>query len=223
MVYDTRLTLGYIFFELSSYRRAMAQFLKISTDFYDYPDVLLAMAWSSFKLGDYDKAVNDLNRLEALYPDYYNLSEVHFLRGQAFQKMGYLDFAIADYNKIIENSPPAADLGRLIDKTKAQLEAEQERIEDLRSEFLMLESQLLRLIPLPGDGVATRADPKNMQQSQESVVELMLTEQEDFSRLDAQIAKLKREIERTERLRNWRDYAEYGKARALYLKNLAIK
>ena len=223
-IIDTvRLTLGYIYFELSSYKEALKYLKVISPTFYDYPDVLLAIGWTALKSKDYETALTALNKLLNEYPDNYNVDEAHFVLGQCYLKLGYYKFAIREYYQIIKKAPGNDNLTALNDEIRSSLTVEERRIEELRTQLLVLESKLLDTIPYKtGNGI-----PKNIakelekiHKQRESLLEKILKEHEIFEIVSSNVAQLKRQIEKRDRQRDWRAYAEYGKARAMFLKGL---
>jgi tetratricopeptide (TPR) repeat protein len=218
------LTLGYIYFELSSYEKAIKYLSAISPAFYDYPDVLLALGWTALKMKDYKTALIALNKLLDDYPNNYNVDEAHFVLGQSYLKLGYYKFAINEYSQIINRAPRVENFTAFIDNIKSQVAAEEKSIEELKTELLVLESKLLDTIPYrAGNGI-----PKNVAQEherirkqQESLLENIVKEREIFESVSKNVAQLKRQIEKREIQKDWRAYAEYGKVRAMFLKGLS--
>ncbi|MFQ5865664.1 MAG: tol-pal system YbgF family protein [bacterium] len=219
-----RLTLSYIFFELTGYKTALKYLREISPVFYDYPDVLLTIGWAALKLQDYQSALVALNRLVRGYPDYYNMEEAHFVIGQCFLKLGYYSFAIQEYEKIITKAPKTTDFAASIEQAKQLVAAQERRIENLRTELLVLESKLLQLLSInTGNGVPKYIieERDRLGKRRQDLIENLMQEREDFYSVSYTVTQLRRQIEKTERQKNWRAYAEYGKARALYLKSVA--
>lgn len=217
-----RLTLGYIYFELSDFDMAIKYLSQISTDFYDYPDALLALGWSLVKSENYQSALTGLRRLVSEYPDYYNLEEAHFLIGQCYLKLSYYDFAISEFNKVIDTVTITRDTS-MVNRAKQDLTGPEEQTEKLKADLLVLESKLLDLIPLrmindlPD---STKVLQRNLQQKREALTKQVLDELQKFQTLNKQIDDLQKRIEKAGMQKDWRSYAEYGKARALYLKNV---
>lgn len=218
------MTLGYIYFELSSYERAIRFLSAISSTFYDYPDVLLTLGWTALKMKDYKTALIALNKLLDDYPHNYNVDEAHFVLGQCYLKLGYYKFAVNEYYQIINRVPRVGNFTTFIDTIKSQLVVEDKRIEELKTELLVLESKLLDTIPYrTGNGI-----PKNVAQEherirkqQESLLENIVKERKIFESVSKNIAQLKRQIEKREIQKDWRAYAEYGRVRAMFLKGLS--
>lgn len=218
------MTLGYIFFELTSYKTAIKYLKDISPLFYDYPDVLLTIGWAALKLQDYQTSLFALNQLVKGYPVYYNLEEAHFVMGQCFLKLGYYKFAIQEYEEIIRRSSGTKDFPANIEQAKKELTAEEKLVENLKTELLVLESNLLQTLSVnPGDDVPKYVieERERLRKKRENLIENIMQEREMFENVSDTIIQVKRQIEKAERQKNWRAYAEYGKARALYLKNVA--
>ncbi|MFQ5824265.1 MAG: tol-pal system YbgF family protein [bacterium] len=220
----TRLTLGYIYFELTSYKTAIKYLEDISPLFYDYPDVLLTIGWAALKLQNYQKSIIALNKLVKEYPDYYNLEEAHFVLGQCYLKLGYYKFAIKEYYEIIKKAPKSNDFAVILDQAKKALAVEENRIESLKTELLILESNLLETIHIKtGNGIPKYVieEFERMRKERKILLENIIKEQEIFKSVSYTLSQLRRQIEKAERQKNWRAYAEYAKARVLYLKGIA--
>ncbi len=218
------MTLGYIFFELSSYQTAIRYLVDVSPDFYDYPEALLAIGWAAYKLRDYETAQVALNHLIQDFPNFYNLEEAHFVLGQCYVNLGRYDDAIDQYSKIIETTPVANDVESLINFAENELAKQEQRVQDLKTELLVLESRLLSALPLKsGDGIAdyAEAEQERIKQNREMLLDQIYRERQEFERLSAQLFEVKRQIEKTERQKDWHAFAEYGRGRALYLKGIA--
>jgi tetratricopeptide (TPR) repeat protein len=224
-IVDTaRLTLAFIFFELASYKTAIKYLKSISPLFYDYPDVLLTIGWAALKLEDYQTSLIALNKLVKEYPDYYNLEEAHFVLGQSYLKLGYYKFAIQEYNEIIKKAPKSINYAENIEQAKKELAAEEKRIQNLKTALLVLEANLLQTIPVnTGNGVPKYVieERERLGKKRQELISNLIEERETFETVSYTLTQLKRQIEKAERQKNWRAYAEYGKARALYLKSLA--
>ncbi|MFQ5675179.1 MAG: tetratricopeptide repeat protein [bacterium] len=221
VIYAARLTLGYIYFELSSYERALKQLQSIPKEFYDYPEVLLTIGWCSFKLNDYDGALRALKNLVTHYKDYYNLEEAYFVIGQCYLKLGYYDYAIREYDKILSASANPIDFQKRLEQTRQDLARKENELEDLSAQLIVLEAEALKASTLSSRNGAQMAlgkteaavDHKNKIQKVES-------ERLEFEQLQDVLENLKKQLDKAEGLEDWRAYAEYGKARALYLKSV---
>lgn len=217
-----RLTLGYVYFELSDFDMAIKYLSQISPEFYDYPDALLALGWSSLKLENYQSALVALRKLVNDHPDYYNLEEAHFLMGQCYLKLSYYDFAISQFNKVIDTASIAGDT-TTVKQTKQDLLGPEQQIEKLKTDLLVLESKLLDMIALRiTDGVAdsTKILYRNLQEKRKELAGKIMDELQNFQTLSRRMAQLQNRTKKAETQKDWRPYAEYSKARALYLKNV---
>lgn len=203
---------------------AIKYLMEIPPDFYDYPEVLLIIGWSAFKLKDYQTALAALNNLVEDYDRFYNLEETHFVLGQCYLNLGDYDSAIREYTKIIEKTPREDDFSTLIELAKNELAIQEKRVEELKIELLVLESRLLDAIPIrTGNGVPdyVKGERGRIRQNRETLIESIVRERRDFEAVATTIAEIKRQIEKAESQKNWRSYAEYGRGRALYLKGMA--
>ncbi len=223
MVNSARLTVGYIYFELSSYKKALDYLRSISQEFFDYPEVLLAIGWSALKLQDYQAALSALSSLVTNYPNYFNLEEAHFVIGQCYLKLGYYDFAIKEYNEITNKKPEPTDYSASLERTNQELAIQEKLIEELNSELLVLESRLLLERTLTSSKSSidfVSVDEKEMQKKSRALNETLANERLNFETLKNSLLTLKKQIEKSQINRSWRAYADYGKARALFLKSV---
>lgn len=224
IVNAARLTTGYIYFELSDYRRTIQYMSQIASDFYDHPDALLAKGWAEYKINDYQAALATLGNLREQYSDYYNLEEANFIMGQCFLKLGYYNFAISQYERIIEETPAPEQVD--LEVSRGRLAAHERKLEKLKTKLLALESNLLSMIPMEQSEVLIYYVGDQKQPIQERRKDLMAqiySEREALETLRDEITLMRRRIEKTEMQKDWQAYAEYGKARALYLKGIAME
>ncbi len=224
IVNAARLTLGYIFFELSSYRAAIRYLMDVSPDFDDYPEALLALGWAAYKLQDYETAQVALNHLIEDHPNFHNLEEAYFVLGQCYVNLGRYDAALDQYTKILDKTPKARDVESVLRFAENEIANQEKRLEALKTDLLLLESRLLETIPVRGDdGLAQYAEGprREIRQSRQIVLQRIVDERQEFETLSQRVSEVKRQIEKVERQRDWRAYAEYGRARALYLKGIA--
>ncbi|NIR50963.1 tetratricopeptide repeat protein [candidate division KSB1 bacterium] len=185
---------------------------------------MLTIGWSAFKLRDYDTALLTLNSLVEDYPDFYNLEEAYFVLGQCHMNLKNYDAAIEQYSSIIEKTPKADDMSAAIELTKRELALQEQTVEELKTQLLVLESDLLDAIHLKsGNGVPDYVDNERgkIRQDRETLIERIVEERRLFETVASTIDEIKRRIEKAERQKNWRSYAEYGRGRALFLKGMA--
>lgn len=196
---------------------------QISSDFYDYADALLAKGWAEYKIKDYQAALSTLGTLIEKYPDYYNLEEANFVMGQCFLKLGYYNFAISKYERIIDDTPAAP---KDIETSRSELAAQEHELQQLKTKLLALESNLLSMIPFERDQVLVYYvgdQDRPIQEKREDLMEQIHSERQVLESLRDEITLMRRRIEKTEMQKSWQAYAEYGKVRALYLKSMSIE
>ena len=143
------LTLGYIYYELGFYREAIKHFAAIPGDNDEaFKEGLLARSWAAIKLNDYQQAISTLNDLVKISDEDKYSEEARFLLGQCYLELGFYDFAINEFDFIIQTFSGKNNIeNRIIDVEKGILE-QRKMAENLRVELLVLESKLLELIPV---------------------------------------------------------------------------
>jgi tetratricopeptide (TPR) repeat protein len=221
-VNNAHLTLGFIYYELGYYAEAITHLRRVGSDNEGYPQALLAISWAAIKQNDYQTAIITLNELNKKYDATEFGEEAHFLLGQCYTQMGFYDFAITEYDYIIAEYQAANNIAERIAEVQAGLREQEEMIEKLKVKLLVLESKFIDTIRLDRKEV-----PKYIQQEHERLVRLqdqliqdILAERKLFEEVSYNIEFIYNEMERRESRRHWRAYAEYGKARALFLKGM---
>jgi TolA-binding protein len=219
-----RLTLGYIYFELSNYNKAVEQLVEIDPSFYDYPEVLLTLGWCAYKLEDYRAAIDALNSLVKDYPNDHLLDEAHFVLGQCYMKLGYHNFAIKEFDIITNNESRAKTFEEYGDEAILTIARQEKQVEKLKTELLLLETKLLQSLTVFGsngapDFIAKQRD--KMRVIQENLIQEIMGERQVFEGVSTQLVDLRRWLKKAEVQKKWLAYAEYGKTRALYLKGVA--
>jgi len=217
------LTLGYISFELGSYKRAIDYFTKVAEAHPEYPNALLATAWSYVKLGKYGRAVLTLNKFLKKFPDDENAEEAHFLLGQSYLKTRDYDRAIAEFDFIVQRYPAPEDMSQVIASVRKAMFAEKKRIEGLKVDLLLLETKLLDTIPLRAtDGVShlLKKERERIEKQRDELAQNILSERKMFQSISDNVKTMERRLEQKEARKEWRAYAEYGKTRALFLKSI---
>lgn len=221
---NARLTLGYVYYELKSYKPAADLFLAISNKHENYQDALLALGWALLKNEDYLNVIKYLNKLIKLYPESANAEEAYFLLGQSYIARGEYDDAIEAYQIIVDLYQDKMNLPHIVQKVNNSLEQEQDRIEKLKVRILLEESRLLDAIALNGYGKELPKhiieEKKKMKVFRESLIDNLLAERDNLHLMQETIYNLKQLAERRERRKDWKGYAEYGISRALFLKNM---
>lgn len=220
---EAHLTVGYVYFELSDYKAATRHFLEVTPSFYDHPDALLAAGWAAFKDRDYRAALSVLNRLVTDYPNYYNLEEAYFLRGHCHLKLGYYDFAIGEYDRIFSGPGDTTETARRLNAARLGLGTQQKRMDELRTQLLLLEAKLVQSIPFDANDEhadGTPEDPQIVQKARQELIKKILNERQEFDLVMDKITELKRGIDKDKMRKKWQAYAEYGKVRALFLRGM---
>ncbi len=172
-------------------------------------------------MSDFKAALDALSELMQKYPDYYNIEEAYFLRGQCYLKLGYHDFAIGEYNRLINPAEAAAPENTLTD-IQHGMEVQQERLNELQQELLDLEATLVKSIPLRGSngGQEIGASQNSVHLVRETLLRKIKRERERYNHGLAVYDRLRKRFEKNEMRKRWQTYAEYGKARALFLKGI---
>jgi len=220
---NAHLTLGFIYYELGYYREAISHLRNIPVNHKDYPRALLVRSWSSIKMNDFQSAVITLNELIKKFDDSEYGEEAHFLLGQSYLKLEFYDFAVQEYDYIIRKYPEGNNVADRVALVELGLREQQKALEQLKVQLLVLESKLIDSIRLDGAGQV----PKYIQdhydhlaKSRDDLVDSMLAERRIFEEVSQKVEQVRSDITRMESRRHWRAYAEYGKARALFLKGM---
>jgi tetratricopeptide (TPR) repeat protein len=154
------------------------------------------------------------------YPGYFNLEEAHFVMGQCYLKLGYYDFAVKEYNEITKKGPKLTDYAAKHEQSSQELVIQEKLLQELNSELLVLESRLLlerSLTTSNGSIDFISVDQKEMKEKSQALYETLAKERRNFETLSNSLLNLKKQIDKDQINRNWRAYADYGKARALFL------
>jgi tetratricopeptide (TPR) repeat protein len=219
--------LGYIYFELSSYKTSIKYLADISSDFFDYPKTLLTIGWSAFKLQDYQRAISSLSNLVQTYPQFQDLEEAYFVLGHCYLRLGYHDFAIREYNKIIDSTPDVGEYGTLTEELKTALKEKENELSSLNQEFADLQNELVADLGMqPANGVTDSSLVENFMRARESRETLMQRLQDHGAKVERatnSVDELRRKLDKSDVQKKWRSYAEYGRVRALYLKGIGIR
>ncbi len=220
---QAHLTLGFIYYELGYYSEAIAHMRHLGPEHKDYPQALLTRSWASIKMNDFQGALVTLNDLIKKFDATEYGEEAHFLLGQSYLKLEFYDFAIQQYDYIIKQYPEPDSIAARIRLALAGLRKEETNLEKTKVRLLVLESKLIDTIQLDG----SKQIPKYIQdhsnqlaKSKEDLIEQILSERKTFEGLSRSLDLFRSDIARKESRRHWGAYAEYGKARALFLKGM---
>lgn len=223
---SARLTLGYIYFELSDYQNALEQLNRITVEYGDYAKALLAKSWCSYKLQDYQEVITALNELKNDYPDFPDFEEVHFLLGQSYLKLGYFNFAVNEFQEILDNTPEVDAYPKIVERASSDLTLLQQSIQKMYNRVNNLEAELVGTIKIIApDVLPAQAEQQrqNMQKRRDALLEELITEREDVASLEKQMQSLRDTLEKVEMQKRWRAYSEYGKVRAMFLQTVQAK
>ncbi|RPI03307.1 MAG: hypothetical protein EHM72_01840 [Calditrichaeota bacterium] len=213
---EGHLSLGYLFYELGYYDQADDEFSKIPAGSSLRPAALLASAWSKVKRNSWQEAIIVLTELYRNFPSHELSQEGLFLLGRAYQMIGKYADAVIIYDRLIEIFPEEQKVITLVEKTNVSIEMERKRIEQRQIELLVLESRLIEDL-----NVEPHNDPATVDSSLAAELNALLLqateERKDLSQRLDRLNSLAAKTAVQEKRRNWRAYAEYGKARAQFL------
>ncbi|MBN1996531.1 tetratricopeptide repeat protein [candidate division KSB1 bacterium] len=221
VVDETRLTLGYLYYELEYYNYALKQFLAVSSDHKNYQDALLAAGWAAVKMKYYGEAVGPLTDLLSQFPDNLYSDEALFLLGRCYLKLEMYDEALKIYDHILDLYPEKDFLPVILHEVNQTLADERQKAENINLELLMLESRLLEVLPIGMDGTAPdylKQEKKKLHEIRTSLLERIQKERQSFKSITNQMDELEKMAKLKESRKNWRAFAEYGKSRALFMK-----
>jgi len=181
------------------------------------------MGWAFIKLEQYEAAIRPLKSIIENNPESSNAEEAYFLLGQCFLNLNRYDEAIQAFDKIIELFPRRQDYSKYLKEIQSLLAVEEKKLEQLETDLLVQESYLLEAIPV--DGYANKPqylkdEQEKIEQYRVSLVNKILEERSHLRNLRKTIDDLRENVIRKYRRKDWRGYAEYGKARALFLKEM---
>ena len=96
-------------------------------------------------------------------------------------------------------------------------------IEQLETDLLLQESQLLEALPVDGTGkhpAYLEEERKKIQKYRDTLVIQIIEERNSLKSMRQIINSLREKNIRQYQRKDWRGYAEYGRARSLYLKEI---
>ncbi|MBN1541069.1 tetratricopeptide repeat protein [candidate division KSB1 bacterium] len=217
---ETHLTMGYIYYELKYHHHAVREFTAVSRDHKSYTNALLAAGWSAAQLGEWLQAVQYLTELAAIAPESDLAEEAFFLLGRAYLKLGRYEEARNVYDHLIAIFPERDVVPQMVQQVQVALMEESLKIEKVKLDLLMLETKLLDTIALPADEkVPThiREEKKRLQETREGLLNRIREERRTFNQLSDLMADIRDRTDTRRERRDWRVYAEYGRARASFL------
>ena len=210
---EGHLTLGYLYYELEYYDRAIEQFRAVTPSSKKHPSALLAMGWAESQKKNWQQAIPPLTELYTRYEVNDLTQEGLFLLGRCYLKLNRFDEAVKIYDHLIAIFPEQDHVVESIEKINENIELERKRIEKRQLELLVLEGNLV-------DDLNENAQSSRRTLSQDQTVLLrdIQRERQELVEHLAQLNKLATLTALREERRNWRAYAEYGKSRATFLK-----
>jgi len=226
IVDNARLTLGLIYYELNAFQASIYQLSNMSDKHEHYPDALLALGWAYLKLEDYNNVIKYLNKLTKEFPNTANAEESYFLLGQAYIAQGEYEESLKAYKTIVDLYPEKSNMPGLLQKVNNSLRQEENRVEELKVKILVEETKLLDAIPMVGPGSEIPKylvnKKKELKEFREKMIANLLNERDHLLFMKQNIEELTKLVERKERRKDWRSYAEYGISRALFLKEMSV-
>jgi len=214
-----------VYFELSSFEKALEKLSQITPEFYDFPKVLLARGWCHYKQRNYQKTITNLNDLTNEYADDQSFEEIHFLLGQCYLKLNYFSFAVNEFQAIIDKTPSVREFPKIIEKSSDELTIDKENIQSMQNKANAIEAQLVGTIRVLDSGAqsAVRKERERLQRRRDLLLDELISEREDVTALETRMHQLQKMLDKIELQKRWRAYAEYGKVRAMYLQLIPEK
>ncbi|MBN1558648.1 tetratricopeptide repeat protein [candidate division KSB1 bacterium] len=205
-------TLGYLYYELTYFDRAIEQFRMVTPSSDQHPQALLATGWAASQQNNWQQAIPPLTELYTHYEISDITQEGLFLLGRCYLKLNRYDEAIKIYDHLIAIFPDQENVITSIETINENIQLERRRIEKRQADLLVLEGNLVDEL--------NKSLPKRRNLSQDQTVLLrdIQKERQDLAEHLTQLDKLAVITALREERRNWRAYAEYGKSRATFLK-----
>jgi tetratricopeptide (TPR) repeat protein len=226
VVDETYLTLGYIYYELGYFREALEQFNQVSTNHEEYSKALIAAGWSLVKLQRYKDALEPLTGILAFAPNSEMAEESMFLLGRCYIKLERYDEALKVYDRLMEIFPRRENIPKLVNQVSETLENESSNLEKMKLDLLMLETKLIDVLSLgklhdiPG---YLKEEQQRLLDIRHGLLRRIKEERKTIDDLSYLMENLRHRTRIKQDRRDWRAYAEYGRARAAFLKQLKDK
>jgi len=223
VINEAHLTLGYLYYELKYYKQALAEFRAVTSNHEHYADALLAAGWAATRLDNFADAIAPLTTLISRFPENESNAEAFFLLGRCYLKLALFDQALKVYEHLIAVSPDRDVIPAIIREVNQSLAVENQKIEKIRMDLLVLESKLLDLLPISNEGslpAAVRQEKDKLSEIRGALLKRIQEERQTFDALSSQMSELRNMATLKEDQRDWKAFAEYGKSRALFLKQM---
>ena len=224
LIDDTRMTLGYLFYELERYQQAYDQFMLVSPTHLHRDEALLAAGWCQVQMGHLSSAIKPLTTLLIHYPGSASNEEGLFLLGRCFMKLQRYDHAIRVYDHLISMFPSSEEMPVISREVQMTLLDEGIEVEKLQTDLLIMESELIDALPLQ---VTWPEMPDELQEQRQQLLDLrqgllrrIQEERDRVNQLADGMEELRRMTRRKQSRMNWRAYAEFGKSRALFMQSM---
>ncbi len=217
---ETLLTLGYIYYEMESYAKALKQFNAISREYENYQNVLLSSGWTASKMGDYKEAVLYLTDFISNYEQSNKTPESLFLLGRCYLKLGLYAEALQSYDYLIEILPENNYPPEMLNEINNSLELQLAEIEKTKMNVLVMESKFVNELPLHVNKdipVFVKEEKGYVDARRAELLDKIRRENEQLNQLGQKIRQIQNLNTITKEQRNWRAFAEYGKSRAMFL------
>ena len=223
VINEAHLTLGCLYYELKYYKQALSEFRAVTSNHDHYSDALLAAGWAATRLEDYTEAIAPLTTLISRFPENESSEEAFFLLGRCYLKLALFDQALRVYEHLIAVSPDRDVIPAIIREVNQSLAVENAKIEKIRMDLLVLETKLLDLLPINSESslpAAVRQEKERLTEVRGALLKRIQEERQTFDALSSQMSELRNMATLKEDRRDWKAYAEYGKSRALFLKQM---
>jgi tetratricopeptide (TPR) repeat protein len=224
LIDESRMTMGYLYYELGYYRQAYGQFQLVSSTHTHHDAALLAAGWCLVQMGNLTGAITPLTQLLTHHPGTESTEEGLFLLGRCFMKLKRYDHAIRVYDHLISMFPSQEAMPVISREVQTTLLDEGIEVEKLKTDLLVMESELIDALPLQ---TAWPDLPDHLQEERQRLLEvrqgLLHRIQEERSRVNQiadEMEELRRVTRRKQSRMDWRAYAEFGKSRALFMQSM---
>jgi len=224
LIDDTRMTLGYLFYELERYQQSYDQFQLVSPTHRHRDEALLAAGWCQVQMGRLAGAIKPLTTLLIQHPGSESNEEGLFLLGRCFMKLRRYDHAIRVYDHLISMFPSKEEMPAISREVQVTLLDAGIEVEQLQTDLLIMESELIDALPLQ---VTWPEMPDELHEQRQQLLDLrqgllrrIQEERDRVNQIAADMEELRRMTRRKQSRMDWRAYAEFGKSRALFMQSM---
>ena len=215
---EAHLTLGYLYYELEYFDRAIQEFQQVSKGSEQHPHALLAWGWSAAQQNRWESAIAPLTTLYTTYESSELAQEGLFLLGRCYLKLGRYDEAIGIYDYLIDMFPDQEQVITQTEKVNENIEHERKRIEKRQLELMATEQKLMDDLNLRVNSESLDINQGKVTKTQSDLINNLQRERQRLELRLQQLEQLAVSTATQEQRRNWKAYAEYGKSRASFLK-----